>query len=800
MTKAIELSQLGSNLHVGTDDQINFLSPLDTSNVRIAADFDGSGNKNVYLRVAARENRRAALVFESVDGSNVSTTRWSLGRGDSDELSADSFYIGTGQSGGGSSTTKFAITSTGNVGIGITNPSCAFDLKFDTQAGNRHFFAEGAEGVKLQRRADTTNWAMAYGFKSNNNTDVGGFGALGTNTGLTRYWIGPGYLSTLVDVLSNGNVGIGTNNPSGKFQVGTAANNGSHVIITPNTGIDINDGAVNIYQATTNASATPFIISSDIGTGTENEKIRITADGMITGGSNGATGGSTIIQNRYSSPHILNILGSMYSSGATALTYGLRPKAGNSGFESSFSNFSGGRVAAVLSTSGLFVQTAASQNTAVGNTVSVTTKVEVDLSGNVGIGTDPASKLHVNGTVQVGTLADDTHEIKISTNALQFNRTSTSYVDQKGTGDIRFRYGSNYDTWMHLEGSNANIGIGTDVPQSKLHVHKPTGLAEIRLSGTAAGQVEYDIRQGIIGVNNAGFSIRDITNSATRFVISHTGNVGIGTGSPSSKLQVGSGRPVFINDGSIAIRGDAGGWAFGYTIQGNGGTDRGGFGGYGSYNSLNYLWIGDSYNSPTMVVQGASGKVGIGVNSPTAKLHVQDTSTALRLYNTTSIGKTTYASASTGNSQSVPAPTIRWANPIPQATTGGRGYQAWVQSGDAYPNSSNYFQLLIKNSGFYRITLKRSHSSTNASVAIMTVYGLANSAGNNLPVVHISGASGNGSGTSTVDSGHGYGSSNAVASFYWTQHAYNINTHDTIIRIYTNSSNNQGILALVEKI
>ena len=257
---------------------------------------------------------------------------------------------------------------------------------------------------------------------------------------------------------------------------------------------------------------------------------------------------------------------------------------------------------------------------------------------------------------------------------------------------------------------------------------------------------------------------------------------------------------MLIDDGAISIKADTGGWAFGYTITGSSGTNRGGFGGYGGGNTLTYFWLGDSYSSPTMVVQGGQGSVGIGTNSPAAKLHVHSSGTSLRLYNTTSIGKTTYASASTGGSQGNPVPTVRWSNATPVATTGGRAYEAWMQSGDAYPNSSNFFQLLIRNAGFYRVTLKRSHSSTDASVATMLIYGLANSGGSNKPVVHISGISGSGAGTGTPATGDGYGVNNPVATFYWDIVSYNVNTHDTIIKIATTSSNNQGIHAFVEKI
>ena len=79
-------------------------------------------------------------------------------------------------------------------------------------------------------------------------------------------------------ITKEGNVGIGTQIPDGKLQVGSTG--GSNVIITENIGVDINDGAINLYQATSNVNAAPFIISTDVG-GTETEKLRVTGAGKV---------------------------------------------------------------------------------------------------------------------------------------------------------------------------------------------------------------------------------------------------------------------------------------------------------------------------------------------------------------------------------------------------------------------------------------------------------------------------------------------------------------------------------------
>lgn len=88
--------------------------------------------------------------------------------------------------------------------------------------------------------------------------------------------------------------------------------------------------------------------------------------------------------------------------------------------------------------------------------------------------------------------------------------------------------------------SSSRLGIGINTPTYPLHINVPTGLASIGLSGTAANAQTMKLMQGVTSVTNSGFSIYDDSNSATRFMIGSTGNVGIGTGTqdPTDRLHV----------------------------------------------------------------------------------------------------------------------------------------------------------------------------------------------------------------------------------------------------------------------
>ena len=115
---------------IGTDTataKLEITDAIGTTGEEVLLKLQGRATKNVYLDINADANRRGVIRFKS-----AGTDKWSIGRGDSDEISDDSFFIATGNSGG--NTTKLAITSSGNVGIGYTNPGQKIDVSGAVQA------------------------------------------------------------------------------------------------------------------------------------------------------------------------------------------------------------------------------------------------------------------------------------------------------------------------------------------------------------------------------------------------------------------------------------------------------------------------------------------------------------------------------------------------------------------------------------------------------------------------------------------------------------------------------------------
>ena len=210
-------------------------------------------------------------------------------------------------------------------------------------------------------------------------------------------------------------------------------------------------------------------------------------------------------------------------------------------------------------------------------------------TGKLGIGnTNPNKPLTITSDSGANTLglrarsADDYSFIQF------FNNTGTALRGQiysKAAGDIGFTTGTDSSAGYDLYIKNGTgVGIGTDNPQAKLNI---SGSSEnIRLDNTGTGNYGLEIWRGgnkgasfAWGEGNANLEIKNYRNDSQadgpyanidfftggtnansggspayspdlRMRIQQTGEVGIGTSNPRSKLEVNGDGLIFRLDGS----------------------------------------------------------------------------------------------------------------------------------------------------------------------------------------------------------------------------------------------------------
>ncbi|MCO6499989.1 MAG: hypothetical protein J5I47_06375 [Vicingus serpentipes] len=115
------------------------------------------------------------------------------------------------------------------------------------------------------------------------------------------------------------------------------------------------------------------------------------------------------------------------------------------------------------------------------------------------------------------------------------------FIDGDGAGNFRFMGG--------------NVGIGISAPTSNLHINDASNSqGTLRISaGTATGVNSTDGLAFYINSSSAGILNRENsplylgTNGANRMVISSTGDVGIGTTTPSEKLDIDAGGSIQVD-------------------------------------------------------------------------------------------------------------------------------------------------------------------------------------------------------------------------------------------------------------
>ena len=267
-----------------------------------------------------------------------------------------------------------------------------------------------------------------------------------------------------------------------------------------------------------------------------------------------------------------------------------------------------------------------------------TRRLTIAPGGNVGIGTSsPTTALHVSGTTGTKALFENTGSTG-SYIGLKDSSGSLVYLgDNNGTFEVQTA-GSSYSTKLAVT-SAGNVGIGTTgSPLARLHVKGENGnqlsLDNDASQFTQANWYNNGAQKAAIWYDNskaefASYSTTELTfytggNSTTAIAtIDSSGNLGIGTNSPSYALEV---YRLVPNSGIISrfASGSSGGWI--QLADTNGSWQMG-----STSNGLEFY--ADAPTSQYRLTLSSSGNLGIGTRTPGNTLTVnKDTGSTPTVY------------------------------------------------------------------------------------------------------------------------------------------------------------------------
>lgn len=350
----------------------------------------------------------------------------------------------------------------------------------------------------------------------------------------------------------NGNIGIATNTPETRL---TVVGSGNYSIDAGNYRIGNIAAPVSPLDAVNKS-----YLESAIGTA-QSAFWNLNGSNLYTASTTWNVGiGTTSPSSLFNA--VSGVSDFRFSTGASALTPTMAVINTNTGGKAAALLAGTSGSAFAFDNSGVFSIMSEAKSAFTGNSLGTgSTLLRILANGNVGIATNtPTAKLYVNGTSIFNDLATFTQPVIVATPILGPHAATKSYVDStiaSATSSITTLWGGTTggNVWNLNSG---NVGIGTTNPAGKLHVGSGKGIIsfnygsypndwylDISHQGQGGGQ---DLLGGVQLISQNGyasgrgaFTFAEKVGSAsavTRLVIQSGGNVGIGTSTPQSQLDV----------------------------------------------------------------------------------------------------------------------------------------------------------------------------------------------------------------------------------------------------------------------
>lgn len=688
-----EVLRIKNNGNIG----INQNSPsykLDVNGTgRFASDLTTNGNiviarAGAYLYINGT-NSDAEIIWQA-NGSN----RWAAGMNVGDATENFNIYNYT------STSINFTILkSNGNIGIGAATPnnklhvngSMSIGSGYNTAGPTNGLIVQGNVGIgtsnpstyasqlaleTTQTRAITafnpsladtgTLYGLGFGYAlSNYNSAFIGFYKAGAGSTSNRISFSLWNQNDILNINGAGNVGIGTTVPLAQLHINETISGAEALRVdgTNGTLFSVVDDLSDSLMSVNNSAGLPVlevfaddrvvagqygandlvVRNNRVGIGTSNPSYALDVQSNIGVepysqarflNTNTSTPYGGLIVNGTSQAHIRFLVGSTTWGGSGAKQWQIR-------------------VGQAAGTDALSIY-----SWTTGNDV-----LYINSSGNVGINsTNPTTKLYVTGSITaldgsfISNVTSGTDRYFLNcygTSANQifslYENSTVAYLNSYNTMALRANQNGGSGGFITLTGGN--VGVGGN-PSYRFDVNAGSNQIAFRLLGSnadtpvirfentgASGRIYHVGSTLPTSGAGGGFTIYDVTASASRVLIDANGNVGIGQTSPVYKLDVNgtfnaSGTSTLAavsisgtitssatevirsnnNNGYISIYNSAGTTRTGY-IQGLTGSSL-------TLSAENGAILQFNVNGSEKVRIATDGNVGIGQASPNAKLNV----------------------------------------------------------------------------------------------------------------------------------------------------------------------------------